>query len=170
MVNTVSFIRANLQHNIAASRNLSRTVSAKGIDMALIQEPWFREGHIRGLNIPGYTLYSSSGTDRPRVWRKATACMLPGFSCRDLVAVLIKYNEEEAERGLVVRSAYLPYDSVDSPPSKEFEENLRYCENENLYLVVRCDSNAHYTVWGSTNCNTIGEALVDFLILQIWRF
>jgi hypothetical protein len=48
--------------------------------------------------------------------------MLPEFSCRDLVAVLIKYNEEGAERRLVVCSAYLPYDSEDPPPSKELEE------------------------------------------------
>jgi len=52
MVSTISFIQANMQHSIAASRVLSRTVSVKGIDMALIQEPWYRKGHIRGLNIP----------------------------------------------------------------------------------------------------------------------
>ena len=40
MVCTTSFIQANLQHNIAASRVLSMTVSVTGIDMALIQEPW----------------------------------------------------------------------------------------------------------------------------------
>jgi hypothetical protein len=38
--------------------------------MALIQEPWYREGQITGLNIPGYILFSASGTDRP------TACFL----------------------------------------------------------------------------------------------
>ena len=37
-MSTVSFIPANLQHSIAASRVLSRTVSVKGINMALIQE------------------------------------------------------------------------------------------------------------------------------------
>jgi hypothetical protein len=71
-------------------------VSVKGIDIAVIQEPWHHEGHIRGLNIPGYTLFSMSGIDRPRaciLMRNETAWMLPGFSCRDLVAVLIKYNE-----------------------------------------------------------------------------
>jgi len=31
--------------------------------------------------------------------------MLPGFSCRGMVAVLIKYNEDGAERRLVVCSA-----------------------------------------------------------------
>jgi hypothetical protein len=62
--------------------------------------------------------------------------MLPGFSCRDLVAVLVKYIEDGAERLVVVCSAYLPYDSEDPPPTKEFKELMRYCENENLYLIM----------------------------------
>ena len=56
------------------------------------------------------------------------------------MAVLIKYNEEGAERRLVVCSAYLPYDSEDLPPTKEFEYLMHFCEKENLYLVVGCDS------------------------------
>ena len=89
--------------------------------------------------------------------------MLPGFFRRDLGAVLVKYVEDGAERRLVVRSAYLPYDSVDPPPSRELEEPVQYCENENLYLIVGFDSNAHHTAWGSTNCNDRGEALLEFL-------
>jgi len=136
-VSTLSFIQANLQHSIAASRIISRAVMVKGIDMALIQEPWYREDHVIGLNIPGYTLFHASGIDRPRaciLTRNETAWILPGFSCRDLVAVLIKYKDRGAERRLVVCSAYLPYDSEHPPPSKELEEFVRYCENENLYL------------------------------------
>jgi hypothetical protein len=38
--------------------------------MTLIQEPWYREGRIMGLNIPGCILFCASGTDRPR------ACIL----------------------------------------------------------------------------------------------
>jgi len=72
--------------------------------------------------------------------------MLPGISCRDLVPVLIKYNEEAAERCLVVCSACLPYDYEDPPLSKELEALMRYWENENLYLVMGCDSNAHHNV------------------------
>jgi hypothetical protein len=56
MVSTISFIQANLQQSIAPSTIFTRTVSAKGIDMALIQEPWYREDCTRGLNIPGYTV------------------------------------------------------------------------------------------------------------------
>jgi len=62
--------------------------------------------------------------------------MLQGFSCRDLVAVLINYSEEGVERSLVVCSAYLSYDSEDPPPSTEVEDLVRYCEKENFYFVV----------------------------------
>ena len=64
--------------------------------------------------------------------RNETAWILPGFSCRDLVSILIKHNGEGAERRLVVCSAYLPYDSENPLPSKELEELVWYCENENL--------------------------------------
>jgi hypothetical protein len=40
MVSTITFIQANLQHSITASGILTRTVSGKGIDMALLREPW----------------------------------------------------------------------------------------------------------------------------------
>jgi hypothetical protein len=51
-----------------------------------------------------------------------------------------------AERRLVVCSVYLPYDSKDPPPLKEFEELVYFCEAENLHLVMGCNSNAHHTV------------------------
>jgi len=124
-VSTISFVHANLQHSIAVSRVISRTVCVKGIYVALIQESWYREDCIKGLNVPGYTLFSASGTDRPCaciLMRNEMAWLLPGFSCRDLVAVLIQYNDEGAEQSLVVCSAYLPYDSEDPPLSKELEE------------------------------------------------
>jgi hypothetical protein len=104
---------------------LTRTVSTKGIDMALIQKPWCCENCIKGLNIPVYTLYFAGGTDRPRACilvDSMDSWMLPGFSGRDLVAVLVKYFEDGIERQLVVCSAYLPYDSEDPPPTKESEE------------------------------------------------
>jgi hypothetical protein len=165
MVSTISFIQANLQHSIAASRILTKTVSVKGIDVARIQEPWYSEDHIRGLNIPGYTLYSAGGTDRPRACilaRNMATWMLPGFSCRDLVAVLVEYNKDGQEDGWFFVLHICPMIRRSSR-SKEFKELMRYCESENLYLIMGCDSNAHHIAWGSTNCNDREEALVEFL-------
>ena len=79
------------------------------------------------------------------------------------MAILIKYIAAGAERQLVVCSAYLPYGSEDPPPSRELEELVRYCKNENLCFIVGCDSNAHHTVWGSSNCNGRGESLYEIL-------
>jgi len=42
-----------------------------GIDMALVWDPWYREDCIRGLNIPGYTLYSAGGLYMPRIYTLA---------------------------------------------------------------------------------------------------
>jgi hypothetical protein len=101
MVSTISSIQANLQHSIAGSVIFTRTVGIKGIDVALIQEPWYHEDCIRGLNFPGYTLYSAGGKDRPRACflaRNMNMWVLLGFSCRDLIAVLVKYNEKGTEK------------------------------------------------------------------------
>jgi hypothetical protein len=117
-VNTISFIQADLQHSLAASEFLTRTVGFKVIDIALVQEPWYRQDCIRSFSIPGYTLYSGRGKDRPRTCilvRNMNAWVLPGFSCRDLIAILAKFIEEGAERRLVICSAYFSYDSKDPP-------------------------------------------------------
>jgi hypothetical protein len=80
--------------------------------------------------------------------------MLPGFSCKDLVAVLVKYIEDGAEGRLVVCCAYLPYDSEDPHTSKEFEKLVGYCENKNPMHII---------VHGVAQTNGRGEALVQFL-------
>jgi hypothetical protein len=91
-----------------------------------------------------------------------TSWLLPGFSCRDLVAVLVKYFEDETKQ-VVICSAYLPYDSEGLSPTKELEELVRYREQEHLYPIIGRHSNAQYTAWGSTDCNGREEALVEFL-------
>jgi hypothetical protein len=106
--------------------------------MALIQEPWYCENCIRDLNIPGYTLHSAGGTDKPMACvlaRVASSWMLPELSGRDLVAFMVRYLEDGMEMRVVVCYAYLPCDSKDSPPSKEFEELVRYGE-EHLHLIA----------------------------------
>jgi hypothetical protein len=89
--------------------------------------------------------------------------MLQGFSYRDLVSVQINYNEGESEKSLVVCSAYLPCDSEDPPPTREFEELICHCEEENLWLVIGCNSIANHMVWDSTNYSDRGVALLEFL-------
>jgi len=102
MVSTIPFNQANLQHSIAATGILTRRVGVKEIDMVQVQETWYREDCIRGVNIPPHTFYSPRGKERPRPCifaRNMNAWVLPGFSCRDLVAIPIKYIEDGEEGG-----------------------------------------------------------------------
>jgi hypothetical protein len=78
---------------------------------------------------------------------------LPGFSYRDLVAVLINYNEGEAERRLIVFSADLPYDFDDPSPRREFEEIVFYYDEKSLYLLTKC--NSIHTTWCGVAPNAI---------------
>jgi len=48
-------------------------------------------------------------------------------------------------------------------PSHPMEDLVRYCQNERLPLIVGYDSNAHHTVWGSTDTNRKGEELLEYL-------
>ena len=70
MGSTISFIQANLQHSIAASGILTRTVGFKIIDTALVQELWYCEDCIRGLDIP-FTLLERK-KDLERVFLRGT--------------------------------------------------------------------------------------------------
>jgi hypothetical protein len=106
MVSTISFIQANLQCSFATSGILTRVISVKGIDLALIQEPSYWDECVNGLNITGYTLYSVRGKDRPRaciLGKDMDIWELPDFSSKDLVAVLVKYKEDGADRRLVIK-------------------------------------------------------------------
>lgn len=87
---------------------------------------------------------------------------LSGFSCRDLVGVLINHNGGETEIHLVVCSAYLPFDVKDPPLKREFEELAHYCKEGNRYLVIGRDSSSHHRVWGSTKCNDSVVVLLEF--------
>jgi len=49
------------------------------------------------------------------------------------------WYREDCINSLNIPGHTLLYNSEDPPPSKEFEELKRYCENENLYLVMGCD-------------------------------
>ena len=141
--------------------------------MALTQKPWYCEDHIGGLNIQGYTLYSAGGTVRPRACilaRNKTIGMLPGFSCRDLVAVLVKYIEGGAGRRFVVCSAYLPYDSEDPSPSRNLRNS---CDIARMKISnqSRGATPMHIILHGAAPTVKLeGRPWWNFLILQIWRF
>lgn len=59
-------------------------------------------------------------------------------------------------------SVYLPYEEA-NPPAQSVQDLISYCREAKIELILGCDSNAHHTVWGSTNVNSRGKALSEYL-------
>jgi hypothetical protein len=81
-----------------------------------------------------------------------------------MATVRILYSSEGNQREHIVTSAYLPYDSDEPPPSKEWREVIDDCSSSRKQLIIGCDANAHHILWGSMDISPRGESLVEFLV------
>jgi hypothetical protein len=86
------------------------------------------------------------------------------FCSRDATTVRITYIYGRGCEEFIVASAYHPYDSDGSPPTKESRAITDYCHSKKKQLIIGCDSNAHHTLWGSTGTNPRGESFMNFLV------
>lgn len=167
----ITLSQINLQHSKSATALLcSRHAKLRtNPHIILIQEPWVFNGRVCGLGSIkwGSALYCE-GEVRPRscmIIPKAVDCItLRQFCCQDLMAVKIKYRQAGREVETIIVSAYLPYDSIMPPPTKELMAVVRYAESMKLGLIVGCDANSQHTIWGSSKCNFRGNKLMDFIL------
>lgn len=68
-----------------------------------------------------------------------------------LFSIKIQTGEREG-RTLVISSAYLDYNDT-VPVSTQLRNLIKYGQQKDLDLIVGCDANSHYIVWGSSNTN-----------------
>jgi hypothetical protein len=132
-------------------------------EICLIQEPYVFKGKIRGLADAGQ-LYCNNTELKPRACVLTSsivkATKLERFCSRDMVAILTEWKHGK----VVYASVYMPYEQ--QCPPEGVEDLTRYCRDNDLPLVLGCDSNAHHTLWGSTNVNKRGEDLCEFIAEQ----
>lgn len=163
----ISFTQINLHHCKGATDLLSCSLSKKQTMIALIQEPYVYQGKIRGLDIKGYLTIQSNNSRIPRaciiISNELKASLLPQFITDDLVAMILNIKEAGTITKIAVASAYLPYDSVQQPPGAVVEELVSFCQSQGLPLLLCCDANSHHTVWGSTDINSRGQSLIEFI-------
>ena len=136
------------------------------IHIALIQEPWIYRGMVKGLSNLG-TLYVREHEDRTRsciVTRGVQATLLNGLCYGDVTTVRVLYMDGNGEnRTLVICSAYFLHDDS-NVPSLKVRETIRFCNRENMELIIGCDANAHHEVWGSTDTNERRSTLLKYLL------
>ena len=163
---TVEVAQINLQHSRGATANFCRLASVLQTNIALIHEPWLFKDQVRGLGgLKGSLYYCRIGKPRACIWagNGITSFPLPQLTCSDLVAISVQYRVGGRYKKAIFASAYLPYDPRVMPPTPELRRVINYCSNNNLDLIVGCDANSHHTVWGSTDINNRGVALLEYL-------
>ena len=161
--NYIKILQINLHHSKSGTACLCRALARMSHDyFCLIQEPYSYKGKIRGLGGCG-TLHTFGGRDTqpPRsciITSKGINSMpLLDFCNRDVTAILTQWSMGE----VVISSIYM--DGNQECPPEEMKRLVNHCETNRLPLLVGSDANAHHTLWGSTNINDRGTALLEYL-------
>lgn len=160
----IKVLQINLHHCIEASASLLVHIIKNNIDIVLIQEPWVNQGKICGLEHGSYNLYYSSNNNKFRTCilcrRDIGILLIAQYSCCDQTVVRI-----ETQNGpMLLTSAYFPHDEVGTPPPKVVCDLIEYSTTRKMFTLIGCDANSHHTFWGSTDTNSRGESLLDFII------
>ena len=165
-MSSIRCVQVNLHHAKGASGVLCRRFTKDQLSVALIQEPWVHDTRILGLANTNSKLVYCNQQSNPRTAillnRNIKFVPITEFIQRDLVAIAVEVPTTNGTQEVVVASAYFPGDEDDIPPS-EVAALVRYCRSINKPLIVGCDANAHHTVWGSSDVNTRGEYLLEYL-------
>jgi hypothetical protein len=67
------------------------------------------------------------------------------------------YSRGGNGKEFMVTSAYWPYDMDEPPPTKEIRDVVDHCNRRGRQLIIRCDANVHYILWGIIDINLRGE-------------
>lgn len=143
----------------------SQTIKQKQI--VLIQEPWIYKNKILGFENVTCNVFYSNNRAVPRTCIVTTkdliVTLLPQFCDGDTTSILLNTGKTGLNEDIVFCSAYLPYDGRDSTPGKMVSDLTDFCNENGLSLIIGSDTNAHHTLWGSSNINNRGIKLAEFL-------
>lgn len=159
-------VQVNLHHAQSATDVLCRRFTKEKLTVALIQEPWVNKTRILGIQLNSCKLVYDDSQLSPRaaiLIRNNTKCFpITEFIKKDIVAVRMEVPTARGKSEILMVSAYFPGDAENIPPP-EIAAIVHYSRIHNIPFVIGCDANAHHTVWGSTDINTRGEYLLQFL-------
>lgn len=159
---STNIIQINLQKRQDATHSLIKDL--KPHELALLQEPALWKGKVPGVNKSHKAFTPISSTARPRVSillphdLARNTMQLSKFCNPDIIVLRIKINNSYT---IILASIYM--DITKPIPSKDITDITKYATHFNLPLIIGTDSNAHHTLWGSSNINHRGTTLCDTL-------
>ncbi|XP_065357371.1 uncharacterized protein LOC135951613 [Calliphora vicina] len=131
----------------------------------MVQEPWIHQDRICGLSLKGYKLYYAKGAGKIRSCILAKSSLnifiLSDYSNEDTVAVSWETNEGSL---LWLISSYMAHDHGEHPPNDAVRSAVKMANRSKIPLVICADANSHHIIWGSSDTNTRGESLFNFIL------
>jgi ribonuclease HI len=159
-----------MQHCREAMDNMKALLLTVSDHVALLQEPHVFRNRVIGMQGAGVVFRPTQ--ENPRVCivasKTCNGIMLSQLCTRDVVAIKVPRKGKAKEA--VFASVYLPHPPRGGdpegymPPSDGLRDLVSYCQDNNHPLIVGMDCNAHHTVWGSTDTNQRGSALLDYIL------
>lgn len=154
----------NLHHSIDASAEFNRKFLNNHFHIGLVQEPWINKNTVQGIKNKYNKVIYNINSQRPRaaiVIDKNIECItIQDFLTDDCVAVLTKITTGSTIQYLVIASIYFP--GEENIPNHNLNRLLEFCKDKSL--IIGCDANAHHNVWGSTDINERGSALLELIV------
>lgn len=162
----------NMQHSKRATNLLSgflqqqQTSNQKTI--FLIQEPYidYNSNKIKGLQSQHYNLFHGQTLDKKRTCivasRELAITLLPQYSDGDLTSVLLSTGKHGQNEEIILCSGYMPHEKSELP-SETTKNVIEYASDAGIPIVLGCDTNAHHTIWGSSNINMRGNSLLEYI-------
>lgn len=156
----------NLQHCKAATHLLCSRIQKLHTDICLIQEPYLYGNTIRLITNVNGNVYVRPIT-RPRtciyVPKDIEANLITEYSSDDCTVVKVKVTQDLSKVEILMVSAYLPYDPQDMPPTEAVRKVVDYASRTNIPIILGVDANSHNEIWGSSNTNPRGRALLEYV-------
>lgn len=94
--------------------------------------------------------------------------LITEFTDQDQVAISFTLKLGNYNIDTIACSAYFPGPSENkgSILSDKFKALVNHCKNKKIELIIGIDSNAHHTSWESPYCDSRGDELVNYCILN----
>ena len=156
-------IQINLHYGKDATAILQKGLAAVHTSISLVEEPWMVNGTIRGLG--GLLCFRDAASTRPIECIVAKGInVVPQWElCTgDLMVVT---TELDGVGRVAIASAYSPnVGGVTNVPPTEVARLMNHSRALMMPLLIGCDAKAHHHRWCSTDTNSSGQRLVEYLV------
>ena len=158
-------VQINLHRSKAASAALTKFLEEHPTFVVLVQEPWTVMNKVCG-KIPHTNLHVHPATaKRPRACiytsKNIKGWQMAEFTDSDNVTIQIT-NTRNKKGNIAITSTYMA--AEEPAPTTKVRSVARHCRINKQPLLIGGDANSHHTLWGSTNTNDRGDALLAFIL------